>query len=84
MNIEKKIFDTTRCVIEEMGKDTIENYKGIRSCGGKRLFRTFRRWCNRFECWQQQQNRMCHYHNCCLLYGIANVYTVSAKTSERP
>ena len=38
MNIEKKIFDTTRCVIEEMGKDTIENYKGIRSCGVKDYF----------------------------------------------
>ena len=38
MNIEKKIFDTTKCVIEEMGKDTIENYKGIRSCGVKDYF----------------------------------------------
>lgn len=38
MNIDKKIFDTTKCVIEEMGKDTIENYKGIRSCGVKDYF----------------------------------------------
>lgn len=38
MNIEKKIFDTTKCVIEEMGKDTIENYNGIRSCGVKDYF----------------------------------------------
>lgn len=38
MNIEKKIFDTTKCVIEEMGKDAIENYKGIRSCGVKDYF----------------------------------------------
>ena len=35
MIIKNKIFDTTRCVIEEMGKDTIEDYKGIRSCGMK-------------------------------------------------
>lgn len=35
MSIENKIFDTTRCVIKEMGKDTIENYKGTRSSGLK-------------------------------------------------
>ena len=29
------IYDTARCVIEKMGKDTIEDYKGIRSCGMK-------------------------------------------------
>ena len=35
MSIKSQIYDTARCVIEEMGKDTIEDYKGIRSCGMK-------------------------------------------------
>lgn len=35
MNIEKKIFDTARYVIDEMGNDTIKDYKGIRSSGLK-------------------------------------------------
>ena len=35
MIIKSQIYDTARCVIEEMGKDTIEDYKGIRSCGMK-------------------------------------------------
>ena len=35
MSIRKEIIDTARCVIEEMGKDTIEDYKGIRSSGVK-------------------------------------------------
>lgn len=39
MSIENKIFDTTRCVIEKMGKDTIENFKGTRSSGIKDYFK---------------------------------------------
>ena len=35
MNIEKKIFDTARYVIDEMRNDTIKDYKGIRSSGLK-------------------------------------------------
>lgn len=35
ITIKNKIYDTARYVIEEMGKDTIEDYKGIRSCGMK-------------------------------------------------
>lgn len=35
MSIKSQIYDTARCVIEEMGKDTIEDYKGIRSSGVK-------------------------------------------------
>ena len=31
MTIRKKIYDTARYVIEEMGNDTIKDYKGIRS-----------------------------------------------------
>ena len=35
MTIRKKIYDTARYVIEEMGNDTIKDYKGIRSSGLK-------------------------------------------------
>ena len=35
MTIRNNIIDTARYVIDEMGKDTIEDYKGIRSCGMK-------------------------------------------------
>lgn len=35
ITIRNKIYDTARYVIEEMGKDTIKDYKGIRSCGMK-------------------------------------------------
>ena len=35
MTIKNKIYDTARYVIEEMGKETIENFKGTRSSGLK-------------------------------------------------
>lgn len=35
ITIRNNIIDTARYVIEEMGKDTIKDYKGIRSCGMK-------------------------------------------------
>ena len=33
ITIKNKIYDTARYVIEEMGNDTIKDYKGIRSSG---------------------------------------------------
>jgi hypothetical protein len=35
ITIKNKIYDTARYVIEEMGNDTIKDYKGIRSSGLK-------------------------------------------------
>ena len=35
MTIKNKIYDTARYVIDEMGKETIENFKGTRSSGLK-------------------------------------------------
>ena len=30
--VKNKIYDTARCVVEEMGNDTIKDFKGVRKC----------------------------------------------------